>query len=115
MGKINFDKMPCKYWSDSTKISYLQRRVIIYSIMYYEYNESCISDQCYDEISQQLVNFQASASKEDLKASTYYYAMKNFDGSTGYDIISKLNKNDKDYLSNLAFVILQSWRRNQNN
>ena len=47
---IDFSKMPCIYWSDSTKISYLQRRIIVYSIMYYEQNESCVPDKYYDSI-----------------------------------------------------------------
>lgn len=107
---IDFSKMPCIYWSDSTKISYLQRRIIVYSIMYYEHNESCVSDSYYDSISRQLVQLQKEASWEEFRKSTYYYAMYDFDGSTGFDIPSRLTKYDFEYLSNLAAYIHKQWK-----
>lgn len=102
---IDFSKMPCIYWSDTTKISYLQRRIIIYSIMYYEHNESCVTDKEYDSISRQLVELQKRATREEFEKSTYYYAMYDFDGSTGFDIPSRLNKKDREYLTHLAYKI----------
>ena len=108
---IDFSKAPCIYWSDSTKISYLQRRIIIWSIMYYEHNESCVSDFMYDSVSHQLVDLQKKASKEEFKKSTYYYAMHDFDGSTGFDIPSRLTKKDRQYLTHIANVIHQQWRK----
>lgn len=38
-------------WSNTSKISHLQRRILIYSIAYYEYSESIVSDVIYDVIS----------------------------------------------------------------
>ena len=108
---IDFSKMPCIYWSDTTKISYLQRRIIVYSIMYYEHDESCVSDREYDSISHQLVALQKQASKEDWEKSTYYYAMHDFDGSTGFDIPSRLTKKDREYLTRLAYIIHEQWVR----
>lgn len=112
---IDFSKAPCIYWSDSTKISYLQRRIIIWSVMYYEHNESCVSDYEYDSVSYQLVELQKKASKEEFEKSTYYYAMHDFDGSTGFDIPSRLTKEDRDYLTNLANVIHDYWKRDARN
>lgn len=108
---IDFSKCPCIYWSDVTKISYLQRRIIIYSIMYYENDESCVSDAYYDSISRQLVELQKSCNIEDFKKSKYYYAMYDFDGSTGFDIPSRLSKEDREYLTQLAYVIHEKWAR----
>lgn len=108
---IDFSNCPCIYWSDSTKISYLQRRIIIWSIMYYEHNESCVPDYVYDSVSHQLVELQKKASKEEFEKSTYYYAMFDFDGSTGFDIPSRLTKKDLQYLTNLANVIHEQWKR----
>lgn len=110
--RIDFSKMPCKYWSDSTKISYLQRRIIVWSIMYYEHNESCVSDLVYDAVSYQLVELQKQASKEEVRASTYYYAMYDFDGSTGFDIPSRLTEYDKKYLTHIASMVYDMWARN---
>lgn len=107
---VNFDCMPCIYWSEETKISYLQRRIIIYSIMYYDEDESCISDKEYDDISHQLVHLQSSVDEDTFKKSRYYYAMYDFDGSTGFDIPSRLNKKDKEYLTQMAGVIYSRWK-----
>ena len=107
---ISFDKMPCLYWSDATKISYLQRRIIVYSIMYYEQNESCVSDQYYNSISHQLVQLQKDAGFNEFRKSTYYYAMYDFDGSTGFDIPSRLTKYDREYLGNIAIHVYNQWK-----
>jgi len=107
---IDFSKCPCIYWSDSTKISYLQRRIIVWSIMYYEYDESCVPDYVYDAVSHQLVKLQKQASEEDFKKSTYYYAMHDFDGSTGFDIPSRLTKKDRKYLQTIAKMVHKQWQ-----
>lgn len=110
--RIDFSKTPCIYWSDATKISYLQRRIIVWSIMYYEHNESCVSDLVYDAVSYQLVELQRSAGKEEFEKSTYYYAMHDFDGSTGFDIPSRLTKYDREYLTHIAGIVYESWLKN---
>ena len=109
--RIDFSKMPCVYWSNSTKISYLQRRIIVWSIMYYEHNESCVPDLVYDAVSYQLVELQKSVSKEEFEKSTYYYAMHNFDGSTGFDIPSRLTKYDREYLTHIANTVYKVWAK----
>ena len=110
---IDFSKMPCIYWSDTAKISYLQRRIIIYSIMYYEYDESCVTDAYYDSISRQLVMLQKQASKEEFEKSAYYYAMNNFDGSTGFDIPDRLTKSDREYLTTIASHVQRLYRESR--
>ena len=107
---IDFSNMPCKYWSDSTKISYLQRRIIVWSIMYYEHDESCVPDADYDSVSKQLARLMKEASQEELEKSTYYYAMFDFDGSTGFDIPSRLTKKDREYLTHIAGVVHELWK-----
>lgn len=108
---VDFSKPPCIYWSDSAKISSLQRRIIVWSIMYYEHNESCVSDSVYDSVSRQLVELQKQVSKEEFKKSRYYYAMHDFDGSTGFDIPSKLTKEDRLYLENIAWHVYKQYIR----
>lgn len=98
---IDFSHMPRIYWSNKTKISCLQRRVIVYSIMYYEMSENCISDKQFDAIAYQLVDLQKK-DPESHKRSQYYYAMYDFDGSTGFDIPSRLTKRDREYLAQIA-------------
>lgn len=109
--KIPFDTMPCIYWDLSTKISYLQRRIIVYSIMYYEMDESCVSDTVYEGISRQLVSMMASASKKEMERTRYYYAMSDYDGSTGFYIPSRLTKEDLTHCREIANIVLSQWRK----
>lgn len=112
MDGIDFNHMPCIYWSNKTKISYLQRRVIVYSIMYYMMSESCVSDKKFDAIAYQLVDLQKK-DPESYKRSQYYYAMYDFDGSTGFDIPSRLTENDRGYLTQIAAWVQKSWRESK--
>lgn len=79
--------------------------------MYYELDESCITDKQYDVISKQLVHLQSSVDEAEFKKSTYYYAMYDFDGSTGFDIPGRLNDKDRKYLTSIAVMVQQQWRR----
>lgn len=108
--KLNLNKLPIKYWSTKTIISYLQRRIIVYSIMYYELNESCISDKDYDSLSHQLIELMKSTPKEICRESQYWYCMYDFDGTTGFDLPDRLTKSDKEYLTNIANHVLKMWR-----
>lgn len=108
---IDFSKPPCIYWSNTAKISYLQRRIIVWSIMYYVLNESCVSDFQYDSVSHQLVELQKIASKEEFENSRYYYAMRDFEGSTGFDIPSRLTKEDLKYLEHIALIVSSQYKQ----
>lgn len=94
---IDFSKAPACYWSTETKMSYLQRRIIIYSVMYYIEGVSLISDHEYDEISQQLAKMK-ECDPISYSKTKYFYAMPEFDGSTGFYIFSALTKKDQNYL-----------------
>ena len=108
--KLNLDVLPVKYWDMTTIINWLQRRIIVYSIMYYEMSESCISDKSYDELSHQLVELMNSNPKEVLEQTTYWYAMYDFDGSTGFDIPDRLTKSDREYLTTIASHVQKQYR-----
>lgn len=99
----DFDScLPCKWWDNKTRISFIQRRIIVFSIMYYELDESVLSDQEYDAASHQLVTLMENTPQSVLEKTRYWYCMYNFDGSTGFDLYSRLNKKDKDQLFSLA-------------
>lgn len=104
---VKFDKPPAIYWNDITKVSYLQRKILLCSITYYRLNDSCISDFEYDSISKQLVSMQNKMPKSRLKQTTYYYVFNDYEGSTGFDLISRLNKEDFGYLTGLAIYLLE--------
>ena len=78
--------------------------------MYYEHDESCVSDAYYDSISRQLVELQRTCDPAEFRRSPYYYAMYDFDGSTGFDIPSRLTKYDREYLTNIAAHVHKQWK-----
>lgn len=87
-------------WDKKTCIDFLQRKIIINAILYYELDSSRLSDKQYDELSRQLVRLQSEY--PNLQDTQYGYIMYDFDGTTGFDLYSRLNEHDKDYLYNIA-------------
>lgn len=108
---IDFSKMPCIYWSEETKISYLQRRVIVYSIMYYEFNASCVTDFVYDAIVRQLTKMQKETDEKTLRSTKYFYVFYDFDGSTGFYLYSRLSEEDKRVLKTIAYDVLKLYKK----
>ena len=86
-------------WDKITCINFLQRKIIINAILYYELNTSPLSDKEYDELSRQLVYLQKNI---DIQQTQYGYVMYDFDGTTGFDLYSRLNEHDKKYLMSIA-------------
>ena len=86
-------------WDKITCINFLQRKIIINAILYYELNTSPLSDKEYDELSRQLVGLQKDI---DIQQTQYEYVMYDFDGTTGFDLYSRLNEHDKKYLMSIA-------------
>lgn len=99
-----FNKGECIYWNNLTKCNFLQRVIIINSILYYELNTTKMSDKQFDSVCKQLLNLQKET--DNYKNTQYYYVFKDFDGTTGFYIWDRLNKNDKKYLLNLCKYIL---------
>lgn len=94
------------YWSNKLKIESLQRWIIVHSIIYYELGSSIVSDKVFDANARQLVQMQNDFPK-DAKQSQYWYLFYDFDGTTGFDLYSRLNKKDKAYLMKIAKHVLR--------
>lgn len=110
-----FDKyLPTKYWDNKTRIEYIQRRIIVFSIMYYELSESPLDDKQYDAIAYQLVEYMNTTPKEILEQTRYWYAFYDFDGSTGFYLPYRLTKEDKEYLLDMAIHIKKLWKGGKN-
>lgn len=101
---IKFNKLPSLYWSNKTKMEYIQRRILVYSILYYKLNVSLVADSEFDEISNQLANMSKDF-PEDFKNTRYYYVFYDFDGSSGFYLESRLNVEDSEYLNLIAKTI----------
>lgn len=86
-------------WDKITCINFLQRKIILNAIAYYELNTSELTDKQYDELSRQLVDMQKEV---DIKETQYGYVFYDFDGTTGFDLYHRLNDKDKEYLMHMA-------------
>lgn len=115
---IKFDRMPCIYWSDITKASYIQRYIIVHSILYYQMNVNVISDSQFDDVSKQLLGFRSKMGETEYQKTEYFYCFKDFDANTGFYLYDALNENDRRRLVLLAQNVLRNYKkenRGQNN
>lgn len=95
-----------QYLSVKAKMSTMQRFIIVHSILYYIKNTSVISDKEFDDVARYLVKLKKE-NAEEYKQTDYYYCMKDFDGTTGFDLYDKLNLHDKMYLTCIADNIIK--------
>ncbi len=109
--KVNFDKVPNCYLSERTKINFLQRLIIVHSILYYELDAQVISDKDFDELAKQLVEMSKEFSS--IKETQYYYVLHDFDGTTGFDINSRLSEKDRVHLIKIANQVLKCYGGNE--
>lgn len=105
---LDFSTKP--YWSQKTKIEILQRRVIVYSLQYYEMDFNVVSDKYFDDVSKQLVWYMKNTDEQVLRETEYYYCLYDFDASTGFFIKDRLNKYDLKYLSHIASMVIKSYK-----
>ena len=87
-------------WNLRDKIEFLQRKIILNSIAYYNYDTNFLTDQEFDSISRQLVELHNEYG--DISSTQYGYAFKDFDGSTGFDLVYLLTNPDSVYLTNMV-------------
>lgn len=111
---LDLNKLPFVYWDNKTIISYLQRQIIVHSILYYEKSISVISDKYFDELCHTLIKLQKAHIK-DFEQSEYFYCMNDFDGSTGHDIVFKLNKKDKEILYQVVSIVYKNFKKSGGN
>lgn len=93
-------------WTDLEKINFLERKIILLSIAYYEHNLSPISDHEYDEMCFQLVDMLNKC--KDREKTTYWYVFEDFDGNTGADLYKRLARKDKSYLNQLTTIYMRT-------
>lgn len=96
------NKFP-RRWSLKDKVEFLQRKIIINSILYYYRDTNFISDNQFDEISAYLVSLQ---SQIEIEETMYGYIFYDFDGTTGFHLYDRLTEKDKTYLDNIVNHIL---------
>jgi hypothetical protein len=62
-----------------------ERQILVHSFLYYQLNESILTDYTFDAICNELVVLMTKY-PEEFKQSVYYDGFKEFDGSSGYDL-----------------------------
>ena len=93
------------YWSIKERIELLQRWIIMHSIIYYELNESLISDKMFNANSIQLMKYK-NKYRLEYESSRWYYVMKDFDGATGFDLFGRLeSKKQHDLLEEAKWLL----------
>lgn len=92
------------------KIEFVQRYILVHSMLYYEMNTSVISDKKFDKVCRLLVNKQEKLSEERLNSTQYGYVFYDFDGSTGFDLVSRLKKSDRKRIEEIATYVLRLYR-----
>lgn len=73
---------------DTEMVSLINRRerqILVHSFLYYQLNESIISDHTFDKWSKELVELREKH-PEEYHASVYAQEFYEFDGSSGYDL-----------------------------
>lgn len=97
-----------KHWDELTCISHLQRKIILLSIAYYEFDCSPMSDYDYDNLAHELVDRMRKC--ENVQDSKYYYVFYDYDGSTGYHLYSRLTDADKELLMFISNTALEKYK-----
>lgn len=92
------------------KVDFAARYIIVHSIIYYELNESVISDKKFDKKAAVLVKL-LNKYPEEVKNSEYYRAIYDFDGSTGFHLYSRLKKSQRKYLTQIARHVIRLYRK----
>lgn len=89
------------------KIEALQRYILVHSIIYYHLDDNVISDKKYDKVARLLAKKQAEHNENKILKTQYGYVFYDFDGSTGFDLLDRLNKSDRKYLMKIAKCVLR--------
>ena len=87
-------------WDELTCINYLQRWVLVQSILYYEFDKNAVSDFVYDKNAHQLADMMQKCA--NVQDSRYYYAFYDFEGSTGCHLKNRLNDADRDLIMSIV-------------
>lgn len=98
----NYIKFKNPYLSNISKVSYLQRMLLIHSYLYYELDNPVITDVEYDNISKQLCMMYNELTDEEKTKTEYFNAFYDFEGSTGFYLCDRLDEKQKEVIEIIA-------------
>jgi NAD-dependent DNA ligase len=88
------------------KVSSLQRYILVQSCLYYEMDSSVITDKEYDKSAYGLVEMQKEVNIPDTDYGSVFIG---FDGTTGFDLFSKLDETEKEKIRRISKNTLKSY------
>lgn len=93
------------------KIEALQRYVLVHSMLYYDMDTNVISDKKFDRAAWLLADKIQKFGPKKIASTQYGYVFKDFDGSTGFDLIDRLTSQDRKLIKCVATSVLKSYKR----
>lgn len=92
--------------SITDQLDWLCRKIIIHSMIYYDYNTNIISDQDYDKLARQLEQL-VNENRDKISNCYYYECLKDYTAATGFDLKDRLEDKHRKYLEHLAGMFLE--------
>ena len=92
------------------KVEIVQRRILVHSFIYYYLNDNVISDKRFDKLCRLLVRKIEQYGPKKMAKTEYGYVFHDFDGSTGFDLIDRLNKPDREKIERIATYVLRLYK-----
>ena len=87
------------------KVEYLERFILVHSMIYYELDTNVISDKDFDKMARLLVKKIHKYGPKKIASTQYGYVFHDFDGTTGFDLIGRLNKADRERITQIALFV----------
>lgn len=91
------------------RIDFLQRYILVHSYIYYELNDSVISDREYDKKSKELTKYKNEY--PDLWKKSMYYKQfgDDYNGSTGFTLYHDLSEHQKNIIESIAYNVIRNY------
>lgn len=99
------------YLSKVERANLLQQWILVHSVLYYERDNSVVKDSEFDSNSKQLVGLMKTMSEEERQRTKFFDAFRDFVGFTGYDLYSKLNHYEREFINLQADNVLKMLKR----
>lgn len=95
--------------SITDQLDWLCRKIIIHSIIYYDYDTNIISDPDYDKLARKLERL-VNENRDKINKCYYYECLKDYTAATGFDLKDRLTDEHRKYLEHLAGMFMGQYR-----
>lgn len=92
------------------KVEAIQRQILVHSMIYYNLNDSVISDKKFDKLCRLLVRKMEQYGPKKMAKTEYGYVFHDFDGSTGFDLTDRLSSEDREKIERIARFVIRLYK-----